>query len=130
MAAGEKISDIRDLRGTAFMVKPGWHPEGWVEIDSTLIDRPGPVEPHPDPYAMEPSPPTPVLPAGAQPVRIVPAAERVAARLRAGMVHINGGQHRYGSPFGGFKQSGNGRDKSLHALEKYTELKSTWIQLE
>jgi len=33
-------------------------------------------------------------------------------------------------PFGGFKQSGNGRDKSLHALEKYTELKSTWIQLE
>jgi uncharacterized radical SAM protein YgiQ len=80
LAAGEPIEAIRDLRGTAFMVKPGWHPEGWVEIDSTLIDRPGPVEPHPDPYAMEPSPPTPALPAGAQPVRIVPAAERVAAR--------------------------------------------------
>ncbi len=32
-------------------------------------------------------------------------------------------------PFGGYKQSGNGRDKSIHALEKYTELKSTWIQL-
>jgi uncharacterized radical SAM protein YgiQ len=58
LAAGEPIEAIRDLRGTAFMVKPGWHPEGWVEIDSTLIDRPGPVEPHPDPYAMEPSPPT------------------------------------------------------------------------
>ncbi len=80
LAAGEPIDAIRDLRGTAFMVKPGWHPEGWVEVDSTLIDRPGPVEPHPDPYAMEPSAPTPVLPAGAQPVRIVPAAERVAAR--------------------------------------------------
>lgn len=32
-------------------------------------------------------------------------------------------------PFGGFKQSGNGRDKSLHALDKYTELKTTWIEL-
>ena len=32
-------------------------------------------------------------------------------------------------PFGGFKQSGIGRDKSLHALEKYTELKTTWIDL-
>ena len=54
LAAGEPIEQIRDLRGTAFMVKPGWHPEGFVEIDSTSIDRPGPVEPHPDPYAMEP----------------------------------------------------------------------------
>ena len=33
------------------------------------------------------------------------------------------------TPFGGFKQSGNGRDKSLHAFEKYTELKATWINL-
>ena len=33
------------------------------------------------------------------------------------------------APFGGFKQSGNGRDKSIHALEKYTELKATWINL-
>ncbi len=32
-------------------------------------------------------------------------------------------------PFGGFKQSGIGRDKSLHALEKYTELKTTWLDL-
>ena len=37
-------------------------------------------------------------------------AERVAARLRAGMMHINGAPHRYGSPFGGYKQSGNGRE--------------------
>ncbi|MBX4413286.1 aldehyde dehydrogenase family protein, partial [Mycobacterium tuberculosis] len=33
-------------------------------------------------------------------------------------------------PFGGYKQSGNGRDKSLHALEKFTELKTIWIALE
>ncbi len=32
-------------------------------------------------------------------------------------------------PFGGYKQSGFGRDKSLHAMEKCTQLKSTWIQL-
>ena len=51
--------------------------------------------------------------------------------LRAGTVFVNnwdGGDMTM--PFGGFKQSGNGRDKSLHALEKYTELKSTWIQLD
>ena len=32
-------------------------------------------------------------------------------------------------PFGGYKQSGNGRDTSVHALEKYSELKTTWIAL-
>jgi gamma-glutamyl-gamma-aminobutyraldehyde dehydrogenase/4-guanidinobutyraldehyde dehydrogenase/NAD-dependent aldehyde dehydrogenase len=33
------------------------------------------------------------------------------------------------TPFGGFKQSGFGRDKSLHAMEKYTEVKTVWIDL-
>ena len=33
------------------------------------------------------------------------------------------------TPFGGYKQSGFGRDRSLHALEKYTQLKTTWISL-
>jgi len=33
-------------------------------------------------------------------------------------------------PFGGYKQSGFGRDKSLHAFDKYTELKTTWINLQ
>jgi len=32
------------------------------------------------------------------------------------------------TPFGGFKQSGFGRDLSLHALDKYTGLKTTWIR--
>ena len=51
-------------------------------------------------------------------------AERVAARLRAGMVHINGGPHRYGSPFGGYKQSGNGREGGMFGLEDFLEVKT------
>lgn len=58
-------------------------------------------------------------------------AHTMAKKLRAGTVWINcydeGGDMNL--PFGGYKQSGNGRDKSLHALEKYTELKSTLIKL-
>jgi acyl-CoA reductase-like NAD-dependent aldehyde dehydrogenase len=62
--------------------------------------------------------------------RDITTAHRVAKALRAGTVYVN----CYDAddmtvPFGGFKQSGIGRDKSLHALEKYTELKSTWIDL-
>jgi 4-guanidinobutyraldehyde dehydrogenase / NAD-dependent aldehyde dehydrogenase len=62
--------------------------------------------------------------------RDVSRAHRVARRLRAGSVWVNhwdGGDMT--APFGGFKQSGNGRDKSLHAFDKYTELKATWISL-
>jgi aldehyde dehydrogenase (NAD+) len=51
-------------------------------------------------------------------------AERVAARLRAGMVHINGAPHRYGSPFGGYKQSGNGREGGMFGLEDFLEVKT------
>jgi 4-(gamma-glutamylamino)butanal dehydrogenase len=58
-------------------------------------------------------------------------AHDVSRRLRAGTVWVNcydeGGDMNF--PFGGYKQSGNGRDKSLHALEKYTELKSTLVRL-
>ncbi len=51
LAAGEKIGDIRDLRGTAFLVPGGWKPaENWQEIDSTRIDAPGQVERHKNPY--------------------------------------------------------------------------------
>ena len=58
-------------------------------------------------------------------------AHRVARKLRAGSVWVNywdGGDMT--APFGGYKQSGNGRDKSLHAFEKYTEVKATWINLD
>ncbi|MBZ9792355.1 aldehyde dehydrogenase family protein [Rhizobium sp. 3T7] len=51
-------------------------------------------------------------------------AERVATRLRAGMVHINGAPHRYGSPFGGYKQSGNGREGGMFGLEDFMEVKT------
>ncbi|MEM5369959.1 aldehyde dehydrogenase [Paraburkholderia azotifigens] len=58
-------------------------------------------------------------------------AHEVSRRLRAGTVWVNcydeGGDMNF--PFGGYRQSGNGRDKSLHALEKYTELKSTLVRL-
>ncbi|GLO29212.1 gamma-glutamyl-gamma-aminobutyraldehyde dehydrogenase [Pseudomonas putida] len=57
-------------------------------------------------------------------------AHQMARGLRAGSVWVNcfdGGD--ISMPFGGFKQSGNGRDRSLHALDKYSELKSTWIEL-
>lgn len=57
-------------------------------------------------------------------------AHQTARALRAGTVHINQyDEDDITVPFGGFKQSGNGRDKSLHALDKYTELKTTWISL-
>ena len=62
--------------------------------------------------------------------RDISKAHRIAKRLRAGTVWVN--CYDAGDltvPFGGYKQSGNGRDKSLHALDKYTELKTTWIQL-
>jgi len=62
--------------------------------------------------------------------RDISKAHRVARALRAGTVHVNSyDEDDITVPFGGFKQSGNGRDKSLHALEKYTELKTTWISL-
>ena len=62
--------------------------------------------------------------------RDISRAHRVARALRAGVVYVN----CYDAdditvPFGGFKQSGMGRDKSLHAFDKYTELKTTWIDL-
>ena len=58
-------------------------------------------------------------------------AHRVARALRAGTVHVNQyDEDDLTVPFGGYKQSGNGRDKSLHAFDKYTELKTTWLRIE
>ena len=57
-------------------------------------------------------------------------AHRMVRAVRAGVVHVN----TYGGadntvPLGGHRQSGNGHDKSLHALDKYSDLKTAWIQL-
>jgi 4-(gamma-glutamylamino)butanal dehydrogenase len=56
-------------------------------------------------------------------------AHRVAAQLRAGTVSVNTVDAlSMQTPFGGFRQSGFGRDLSLHALDKFTGLKTTWIK--
>ncbi len=52
LAARERIEDITDIRGTAFARKRT--PQDWIEIDSTHLDAPGPLNPPVDPYAMEP----------------------------------------------------------------------------
>jgi 4-guanidinobutyraldehyde dehydrogenase / NAD-dependent aldehyde dehydrogenase len=61
----------------------------------------------------------------------VSRAHRVARSLRAGVVWVNCfDRGDITAPFGGFKQSGFGRDKSIHALDKYTDLKSIWIAVD
>ncbi|MGA9164453.1 MAG: YgiQ family radical SAM protein [Thiobacillus sp.] len=95
LARGEKIGDIRDVRGTGFMVAHDWKPptpeagiEGgsnWIEVLSTELDTPGAIDAHVDPYAMTPDGPTAQTPEGTAliktaPVRIVPRAERLAAK--------------------------------------------------
>jgi len=54
-------------------------------------------------------------------------ARRVARRIRAGQVDINGGSFNHNAPFGGMKQSGNGRELGPFGLEEYFELKSVQI---
>jgi uncharacterized radical SAM protein YgiQ len=84
LSKGENIADIRDVRGTAFMVNHDWKPQAdWIEVMSTELDIPGAIDAHVDPYAMTPS----TLPSPAsggegdiQPLRFVPKAERLAAR--------------------------------------------------
>ncbi len=57
-------------------------------------------------------------------------AGRLARRLRAGTVWVNSfDRSSMATPFGGMKESGHGRDRSLHALDAYTQLKTTWISL-
>ena len=50
-------------------------------------------------------------------------ATKLARRLRSGMVHINETQADYGAPFGGYKQSGNGREWGAYGLAEYLETK-------
>jgi uncharacterized radical SAM protein YgiQ len=91
IAAGENIKSIRDLRGTAFLVPHGWLPDDeWTVHNSTRVDVPGRVDPHPNPYAMaqedtkacatENAQPEPVV----KPVVIMTREERqAAARAKA-----------------------------------------------
>ncbi len=93
LAKGEKIGDIRNVRGTGFMVAREWKPptpdaaiEGgsnWIELLSTELDTPGAIDSHVDPYAMSPSTPQPQTPSGTMPIRLIPRAERLASRQEA-----------------------------------------------
>ncbi|MEO7728714.1 MAG: YgiQ family radical SAM protein, partial [Burkholderiales bacterium] len=88
LAKGAAIADIRDLRGTAFMAPHGSRPDGWSEADSTTVDTPGAINPHPDPYEMKTKNPaagsanaaSAALPANVHPIRIQTRAERLSAR--------------------------------------------------
>ncbi|MDO9272702.1 MAG: YgiQ family radical SAM protein [Rugosibacter sp.] len=88
LASGEKISEIRDLRGTAFMAPHGWKPTPeWAEVESLSVDTPGAMAPHPDPYAMSPmtgekvgAGDTAIDATTVHPVRLVSRAEHLAQR--------------------------------------------------
>ncbi|KAB2317843.1 YgiQ family radical SAM protein [Betaproteobacteria bacterium SCN1] len=81
LARGDAVDTIRDVRGTGFRVARDWKPDdAWIEVASTELDTPGAVDAHIDPYAMTPSVPQPQTPAGTAPVRLVPRAERLAAK--------------------------------------------------
>ena len=55
-------------------------------------------------------------------------AIRVARRIRTGQVDINGGPFNMNAPFGGFKQSGNGREGGKFGLEEFLEYKSLQLK--
>src|SRR5499427_2091335 len=77
LAKREPVGSITDLRGTAFVRREA--PEGWIEIDSTTIDEPGPLAPPVDPYAMEPAR---AAPASASSVRVVRFERQVPNAMR------------------------------------------------
>jgi uncharacterized radical SAM protein YgiQ len=96
LAGGELIKDIRDLRGSAFMVSHGWKPSDnnetpWSELDSLAMDTPGRVDKHPDPYAMTgvastSEAATPPSPENVHPIRIISKEQRLAA-IHAARAH-------------------------------------------
>lgn len=62
--------------------------------------------------------------------RDVGRAHRVAARVRAGTIWINAYRTlSFAVPFGGYKQSGYGRENGIEAIKEYTEVKSVWVEL-
>ena len=85
LAKGESAAQIRDVRGTAFMTPRDWLPgEDWQVADSTQIDRPGRIDPHTDPYAMDngPGKSNPVSADAAQPIQIMPRKDAIAAHRK------------------------------------------------
>ena len=80
LAQREPIASITDLRGTALVRKAV--PDGWIEIDSTSIDEPGPLAPPVDPYAMEPARPAPPPTGASAPVQVVRLVRQVPNAMR------------------------------------------------
>ena len=75
LAAGEAIKALTDIRGTAFIRKGV--PAPWIEIESTTLDTPARVDPHPDPYAMDTAPAgKPCADSGEKIVRFQPRIKR------------------------------------------------------
>lgn len=84
LAKGENIKTVRDLRGSAFMVRHGWRPEGWTEADSTTVDTPGAIHARPDPYSMTQTPPAAAAAAPTtHTIRFQGRDERLAAKKLA-----------------------------------------------
>ncbi|POA98975.1 YgiQ family radical SAM protein [Chromobacterium sinusclupearum] len=84
-AKGEKLSEMRDIRGTAFIVPHGWKPdEEWQEMDSSVVDEPGRVDPHLNPYQEIPEQAAEATkdidPSKPQVIRIESREERLAKR--------------------------------------------------
>ena len=76
LAAGTPPHEIRDLRGTAFLGKR----DGFSELDSTTLDKPGRIEPKPDPYAMEPERKDAACSTGEAPAQIIPLRKKPVDR--------------------------------------------------
>ncbi len=83
LARGEPLDGLRDIRGTAFTLRQA--PADWVEVDSSHLDTPGRIEPHPDPYATETAKQAPPEQSDTQVVRFVrdvKAAQRHKSFIR------------------------------------------------
>ncbi|MDR3087828.1 MAG: YgiQ family radical SAM protein [Azoarcus sp.] len=83
--AGENVADICDLRGTAFMTRPGWLPDGWTEIDATALSifRLREMDTHRAPYGEGRACANTGNEGGTQTVQITPSAERAVAQKAA-----------------------------------------------
>ena len=88
---------------------------------SARCSRSSPTTPRPTPSASPTTRPTAWRPTSGP--RDLAVARRVAGRIRAGMVHLNGADMALNAPFGGFKQSGNGREWGEFGLADFVELK-------
>jgi uncharacterized radical SAM protein YgiQ len=86
LAAGEALTEMTDIRGTAFVRDA--LPEGWTELDSTHVDEPGPVDNHPDPYAMVPTPQTTEAPESDSTSKVVRFRKRIKIDRNSSVIRL------------------------------------------